>query len=219
MLVPMALSLFGFLGYWWAHYSPATQAWFDARWSGDDGKVKRVFSLKLWGFITMGVIPAVVLHSTLGWSLADLGMKWPAPASMELWLWWAALLGSTMVLSMVAGKEGAKNYPQIRAKEWSLSTMVWSGAGWTLYLSAYEFMFRGFLIFPPGQRPWHVACRGHQHHVVLRDAFPQGKGGNAVVLACRGDDVLDDRGNGEPVPHNRGTHFGVLVQHGLPCPT
>jgi len=148
VLVPLALSLFGFLGYWWAHYSPAIQAWFDARWAGDDGKVKRVFSLKLWGFIMMGVIPAAVLNATLGWSLADLGVKSPAPAPLELWLWWAALLGSTIVLSMVAGKEGAKNYPQIRAKEWSLSTMVWSGAGWTLYLSAYEFMFRGFLIFP-----------------------------------------------------------------------
>jgi len=57
VLVPLSLSLFGFLGYWWAHYSPVLQAWFDARWSGDDGKVKRVFTLKLWGFITMGVIP------------------------------------------------------------------------------------------------------------------------------------------------------------------
>ena len=147
VLVPLALSLFGFLGYWWAHHSQRIQAWFDARWAGDDGKVKRVFSLKLWGFITMGLIPAVVLNATLDWSLADLGVAWPAPARSELWLWWAALIVATMVLSVVAGKEGAKNYPQIRAKEWSLSTMVWSGAGWTMYLSAYEFMFRGFLIF------------------------------------------------------------------------
>lgn len=148
VLVPLALSLCGFLGYWWAHYSAAIESWFDSRWPGDGGKVKRVFSLKVWGFVSMGVIPAWVLKACLGWSWADLGLRWPAPASNELWLWWCALIVSTVILSVVAGKEGAKNYPQIRAQEWSLMTMIWSGLGWSVYLVAYEFMFRGYLLFP-----------------------------------------------------------------------
>ena len=121
VLVPLALSLFGFVGYWWAHYSTAIQSWFDTRWSGDDGKVKRVFTIKLWGFITMGVIPATVLSATLGWSLSDLGVT----VAWRLRRWscgcgGSPCLASTIILSMVAGKEGAKNYPQIRATEWSL---------------------------------------------------------------------------------------------------
>ena len=144
----LMLSLCGFLSYWWAHYSPALQDKVEAKWTGDRGKVIRIVALKIWGFTTMGIIPAWVLGSQWGWSLEEMGVAWPSHISTEVWMAWFALMVSTLVLSMVAGKEGAKNYPQIRATSWSLSTMVWSGLGWTIYLSAYEFMFRGFLLFP-----------------------------------------------------------------------
>ena len=144
----LVLSLFGFLSYWWAHYSPALQDKVEAKWTGDRGKVIRIVALKIWGFTTMGIIPAWVLGSQWGWSLEEMGVAWPSHISTEVWMAWFALMVSTLVLSMVAGKEGAKNYPQIRATSWSLSTMFWSGLGWTIYLSAYEFMFRGFLLFP-----------------------------------------------------------------------
>ena len=144
----LGLSLFGFLSYWWAHYSEGIQSWVEAKWVGDRGKIVRVVALKAWGFATMGVIPAWVLHAKWGWTLEDMGVAWPQDVSAEVWGVWTALMISTVVLSMVAGKEGAKNYPQIRATEWSLSTMIWSGLGWTIYLAAYEFMFRGFLLFP-----------------------------------------------------------------------
>jgi membrane protease YdiL (CAAX protease family) len=38
-------------------------------------------------------------------------------------------------------------YPQIREKEWNLSLLIVSAASWIAYLLAYEFMYRGFLLF------------------------------------------------------------------------
>jgi membrane protease YdiL (CAAX protease family) len=38
-------------------------------------------------------------------------------------------------------------YPQIREKEWNLSLLIVSAASWIAYLLAYEYMYRGFLLF------------------------------------------------------------------------
>ena len=144
----LLLALFGFLGYWWAHYSEVLQSKLNGLREGDAGKVVRVLILKAWGFVAMGLIPAWVLSAQFGWTTKSLGVTWPTETSPAVWAAWAGLILSTMFLSVAAGKEGAKNYPQMRVTSWSLSTMVWSGLAWTLYLSAYEFMFRGFLLFP-----------------------------------------------------------------------
>jgi membrane protease YdiL (CAAX protease family) len=38
-------------------------------------------------------------------------------------------------------------YPQIREKDWDLSLITVSALSWIAYLLAYEFMYRGFLLF------------------------------------------------------------------------
>lgn len=38
-------------------------------------------------------------------------------------------------------------YPQIRIQNWDLSLILKNYWGWFIYLLAYEFMYRGFLLF------------------------------------------------------------------------
>ena len=38
-------------------------------------------------------------------------------------------------------------YPQIRVKEWDTQLLLLSAFSWIAYLLAYEFMFRGYLLF------------------------------------------------------------------------
>jgi membrane protease YdiL (CAAX protease family) len=38
-------------------------------------------------------------------------------------------------------------YPQIRKNEWNLKLILISAFSWILYLIAYEFLFRGYLLF------------------------------------------------------------------------
>jgi membrane protease YdiL (CAAX protease family) len=44
-------------------------------------------------------------------------------------------------------KENLATYPQIREKEWNISLLILSALSWIAYLLAYEFMYRGFLLF------------------------------------------------------------------------
>jgi membrane protease YdiL (CAAX protease family) len=44
-------------------------------------------------------------------------------------------------------KENLAAYPQIREKEWNIQLLVLSALSWIAYLLAYEFMYRGFLLF------------------------------------------------------------------------
>lgn len=46
-----------------------------------------------------------------------------------------------------SSKENLATYPQIREKEWNISLLILSALSWIAYLLAYEFMYRGFLLF------------------------------------------------------------------------
>ena len=37
-------------------------------------------------------------------------------------------------------------YPQVRAEKWDLKLIVTNGVIWALYLTAYEFLFRGLIL-------------------------------------------------------------------------
>lgn len=148
MLAVLGWSLFGFLGYWWAHYHAGFQAWVEEKWPGDCGKVIRIVAVKVWGLFVLGGIPAAMLMAQFGLSLADLGVAWPSQWPTHVMLAWSALIAGTLVMTVVGEKEVAKNYPQMKARVWSASTLGWSALGWMCYLAGYEVMFRGYLLFP-----------------------------------------------------------------------
>ena len=86
----LLLALFGFLGYWWAHYSEVLQSKLNGLREGDAGKVVRVLILKAWGFLVMGLIPAWVMSAQFGWTTKSLGVAWPKETSPAVWAAWAA---------------------------------------------------------------------------------------------------------------------------------
>jgi membrane protease YdiL (CAAX protease family) len=151
VVLPFACCLFGYLSFWWAYYSESVAQWFVKMIGGDRGKVFRMAALKLWGAICMGVLPATCMLCFTEFSLRDLGCFWTLDAPSDVWLLWGILIGCSLFLSTAFGKQVAKNYPQIRARHWSWATMLISAGGWFLYLSASEFMFRGYLLFPLAQ--------------------------------------------------------------------
>lgn len=148
MLAVLGCSLFGFLGYWWAHCHAGFQSWVEERWPGDRGKVIRIVALKVWGLCVLGGIPAAMLMTEFNLSLADLGVAWPSQWPTNVMLAWSVLIAGALVMTVFGEKEVAKNYPQIEAKVWSASTLGWSALGWMCYLAGYEVMFRGYLLFP-----------------------------------------------------------------------
>jgi membrane protease YdiL (CAAX protease family) len=53
------------------------------------------------------------------------------------------------IVSINAKKtKNLKNYPQIRRKIWTRKTVFINAFGWFIFILAYEFLFRGILLFP-----------------------------------------------------------------------
>ena len=78
ILAVLGWSLFGFLGYWWAHYHIGFQSRVEDKWPGDRGKVIRLVAVKVWGLFVLGGIPAAMLMGQFGFSAAELGVAWPS---------------------------------------------------------------------------------------------------------------------------------------------
>ncbi|HEX2977454.1 MAG TPA: CPBP family intramembrane glutamic endopeptidase, partial [Bacteroidales bacterium] len=63
---------------------------------------------------------------------------------------WALLLMTLIILINYFNASSPQNlamYPQIRRNEWSYSLLATSALSWLSYILAYEFLFRGYLLF------------------------------------------------------------------------
>ena len=101
---------------------------------------------RVLGFTIFGIIPWVIIQFAGDTGLNQFGIKSPVAAT---W-YWAALLSAIVIVMNLLNASQAANlamYPQVREKEWSLKLLVASALTWILYLTGYEFLFRGFLLF------------------------------------------------------------------------
>ena len=104
-----------------------------------------IFTAKAWGFVTMGVVPAVVLHQAIGWGPEALGLAWPAAQNALIWKWTLGLGAAVIGVAALGARKFDPQYPQVQAREWTGSMMAVNWLGWALYLAGYEFLFRGVL--------------------------------------------------------------------------
>jgi membrane protease YdiL (CAAX protease family) len=102
---------------------------------------------KTSGFILLGCIPAI-----LTWIIFEQNTVVPVLTlgnSIALWPWMAGVSALLILLNNFNSKntELQANYPELRLKEWGPASLVIDMCGWILYLSGYEFLFRGLLLF------------------------------------------------------------------------
>ena len=116
----------------------------------EEGEASRILSLRYYGTFLFGIIPMAVIFFE-GSSVVDtigLGLHF----SEKLWIWLFSLLAGfamACVRFFASKSEGnLKEYPQIREKNWSVGLAVNNIFSWTVYVIAYEFLFRGVLLFP-----------------------------------------------------------------------
>jgi membrane protease YdiL (CAAX protease family) len=119
-----------------------------------DGKVKtssqlihRYLFRKISGFLILGLIPAILAGFIFS--------MWPAQAgfimgeSLRLWPW---IIGASFFfigLNYFNSKNAELRaiYPELRLKQWTGTSLAIGIGGWILYLAAYEYLFRGLLLF------------------------------------------------------------------------
>lgn len=143
----IALIGIGFIVFWFFSNSDFLQSFCINRYGKDKSLILTIVFQKLFGIIMFGIIPFLIFFVAFSCNLTDYGLKF----SNLLTSLYLILLLSVILIPMIfftSGKpENLKHYPQIRIKEWNIKLIIINSLIWIAYLLAYEFLFRGILLF------------------------------------------------------------------------
>ncbi len=110
-------------------------------------RTRAVYRQRLGGFFCLGVVPAVACF-LLPYGARDIGLGLERPGAAALFVVGLMALLGPLLLAVSRKADFTEHYPQIRVIPWDRALYVKNAASWALYHSAYEFFFRGFLLFP-----------------------------------------------------------------------
>lgn len=137
----------GFMFYYFLSKSSGLKGKFTSKFGEEEGQVRWVVFERLLGVVFFGVVPSVIVLVQFQGKFGHSGLS--ADFDMDS-LYWILGLSPIIILLSYLNRKKADNlamYPQIRKKEWNLQLLLLSAFSWTAYLLAYEFMFRGYLLF------------------------------------------------------------------------
>ena len=112
-----------------------------------NNNVGSVVFQRMTGLVLFGVLPMLTVWFWFGETIEQYGFNWPK-YSFILYV----VIGLALVLPVVnyfnsKKSDTIKMYPQIRNLNWSAGLFLMNSITWAMYLFAYEFMFRGVLLF------------------------------------------------------------------------
>ena len=107
-----------------------------------------VILIRLCGIILFGIIPLIFLWILPGYTISQLGLNMNRFAGSLIWIVILGVFLISMNFFLTRNPKSLKNYPQIRKKSWNHNLVLINTLSWAGYLFAYEFMFRGLLLFP-----------------------------------------------------------------------
>ena len=149
--LPIILALVFFAIYWFTANSEKIKKYYYKKYAFDKAAFKHIFFTKLFGFLSMGVIPiiiCVIFLDSIPFSAYGLTIIPETTLVTLLWIFGLSLLLIPLVYFSAKKPKNLVNYPQIRAKVWTKKMVYLNLLGWFLYLFGYEFLFRGVLLIP-----------------------------------------------------------------------
>ena len=139
-------SFTGFAAY---YFLSANQGLSSRIWRNEslDLRIRTVIMQRLWGLLFLGVISVLIIVLILKESLFNYGLGFGFSAPVPWWAW--AIMAVIPLLSFLQASSAGnlRLYPQIRVEKWSPGILILNSLSWIIFLLAYEFMFRGFLLF------------------------------------------------------------------------
>jgi membrane protease YdiL (CAAX protease family) len=137
----------GFAGYYFlsVNHSFSKRIW--KRSPNLDFRIKVVVLQRAWGVLFLGLASLGIVVFVFQGSPREFGLG----VSFEaLPPWWSLLVFPLILLAGYFSARSPSNldhYPQIRIEYWTLGTLLVSAVSWIVFLVAYEFFFRGFILF------------------------------------------------------------------------
>jgi membrane protease YdiL (CAAX protease family) len=119
---------------------------FQERWGEKGIAVYFIYFQRMLGFLLYGIVPACIIAFS---ELSFLKVGVVGTLGTEVMFWSLGLSVVVIIMNFFAAKssDNLVAYPQIRSKVWTPMLTFKSALTWSLYLVAYEFFFRGYLLF------------------------------------------------------------------------
>jgi membrane protease YdiL (CAAX protease family) len=146
-VISISVTLFCFLFYHFITNSGRLYDKFKENYGTNKAQEFWVHFRQIIGFIFFGFIPFMVVLVILREELKVYGLG--LSLSREI-IYYTVIL-SVIIISInffiSRSPFNLKKYPLIKTKIWNVKLLILSLLGWIIYLLAYEFLFRGFLLF------------------------------------------------------------------------
>jgi len=109
--------------------------------------VAGVLAKRAAGVVILGGGAALVAWLFLPFTAAELGLVWPIPPSTWLWVGGASVIVVAGCILTAHKPENFEMYPEMRVPLWGAGPVAANAVSCASYMLAYEFLFRGFLLF------------------------------------------------------------------------
>jgi membrane protease YdiL (CAAX protease family) len=141
-ILAFSIVSFGYVFYHVITNSPSFLLWKNQ----SINNARQILTQRLIGIFFFGFVSFIVISFILHSDTANYGTSLP---NLKTFLWLIILSSVIIPMNYYNSKnnENLEQYPQVRNREWTYSLLILSATSWIAYLFAYEFMFRGFLLF------------------------------------------------------------------------
>jgi membrane protease YdiL (CAAX protease family) len=146
-VVTIGLTLFGLVGYWVTTTSKSLESKFFKSLGEEKARIEWIMFWRYAGVFYYAVIPAIVVFILFPHNLAFYGLSCVNLFEALLWTLGLSALLIFMQSKSARQPENVKQYPQIRINNWTAGLFFKNSFGWFIYLLAYEFLYRGILLF------------------------------------------------------------------------
>ena len=147
-VVSISIVAFGFISYFFISNSKKLHTSFIKKFGEERTLILWIVFQRLTGVVFLGLIPAIIVLSVFPLSFADFGISLKNLLPTLYWIFGLSAIIICMNFFFCRKPDNLSMYPQIRTKVWDRKLILLSASTWIAYLLAYEFMFRGFLLFP-----------------------------------------------------------------------
>ena len=145
--IAIAVTAVAFLLYYLITISSPLNNRLQRLFSKETASIRKILLHRLAGAVLFGLIPVLVILFVFRRPVGIYGSTTEYLAESIIWWIPAAVLVIVINYYTAQTKNHLAQYPQIRAKQWNSGLITLSATSWVTYLVAYEFMFRGFLLF------------------------------------------------------------------------
>ncbi len=135
-----------FFIYYYLAYSNFLSDKISVKKFGEKKEITVFFVRKILGFLLLGIVPAIIYYTLIGQTTETFGLTLQDFISNLKTILILVLLIIAVVYLQQKINPGFMTL-QMDLNGWNSHRFVLDGIGWIIYLTAYEFLFRGILLF------------------------------------------------------------------------